>query len=157
MQGIEFKPEYVQRLPAGLSVDALIRQLAKPLVTDGQVVDDFADHVLAREETFPTGLPTEPVGVAIPHTDHRHVRRNAIGLGILPEPVNFADMGGGPEPVPVRVVFLLALGESNKQLNVLGWITDLIQDGDFMQELLAMNDEDVYRSILDKMTKRGEV
>ncbi len=157
MQGIEFKSEYVQHLPAGISVDALIRQLAQPLIADGQVAEDFADHVLAREQTFPTGLPTEPVGVAIPHTDHRHVRRNAFGLGILPEPVTFADMGGEPDPVPVRVVFLLALSESNKQLNVLGWIMDLIQDGGFMQQLLAMSNEQIHQAIFDKLNERGEI
>ncbi|WP_410014827.1 PTS sugar transporter subunit IIA [Sodalis sp. RH24] len=157
MQGIEFKSEYVQRIPAGMSVDALIRRLAQPLIADGQVVGDFADHVLAREKKFPTGLPTDPVGVAIPHTDHRYVRRNAFAIGILPEPVAFADMGGEPDPVPVRVVFLLALSESNKQLNVLGWIMDLIQDDGFMQKLFAMSNEQIHQAILDKLNERGEI
>ncbi|MDI5829446.1 PTS sugar transporter subunit IIA, partial [Salmonella enterica subsp. enterica serovar Kentucky] len=40
-----------------------------------------------------------------------------------------------------------ALGESNKQLNVLGWIMDVIQDEDFMQQLLVMNDDEIYQSI----------
>lgn len=84
------------------------------------MVPDFADHVLKREATYPTGLPTEPPCVAIPHTDHKYVRHNAIAVGILPEPVEFADMGGDPDPVHVRVIFLLALSESNKQLNALG-------------------------------------
>ena len=157
MQGIQFKPHFVQHLSDGLSVEQVIRQLAQPLIDEAFVVADFAEHVLAREQDFPTGLPTEPVGVAIPHTDHRHVRQNAISLGILPQPVTFADMGGEPEPVPVRVVFLLALSESNKQLNVLGWIMELIQDSDFMQQLLQLNDQQVYQLITETMTERGEV
>ncbi|WP_337024863.1 MULTISPECIES: PTS sugar transporter subunit IIA [unclassified Pantoea] len=157
MQGIQFKPHFVQHLNEGLSVDQVIRQLAQPLVEEALVVADFAEHVLAREQDFPTGLPTEPVGVAIPHTDHRHVRHNAISIGILPQPVTFADMGGEPEPVPVRVVFLLALSESNKQLNVLGWIMELIQDSDFMQQLLQLNDQEIYQRITETMTERGEV
>lgn len=60
-----------------------------------------------------------------------------LPVGILPEPVEFADMGGDPDPVPVRVIFLLALSESNKQLNALGWIMEMIQDTPFMQALLA--------------------
>lgn len=120
MQGIQFQENYIQRLPAGLSVEQIIRQLAQPLVAAGLVVPDFADHVLEREATYPTGLPTKPPCVAIPHTDHKHVRHNAIAVGILPEPVEFADMGGDPDPVPVRVIFLLALSESNKQLNATG-------------------------------------
>lgn len=32
MQGIQFQENYIQRLPAGLSVEQIIRQLAQPLV-----------------------------------------------------------------------------------------------------------------------------
>ena len=60
MQGIQFQENYIQRLPAGLSVEQIIRQLAQPLVAAELVVPDFADHVLKREATYPTGLPTEP-------------------------------------------------------------------------------------------------
>lgn len=59
MQGIQFQENYIQRLPAGLSVEQIIRQLAQPLVAAELVVPDFADHVLKREATYPTGLPTE--------------------------------------------------------------------------------------------------
>lgn len=65
MQGIQFQENFIQRLPAGLSVEQIIRQLAQPLVTAELVVPDFADHVLEREATYPTGLPTEPPCVAI--------------------------------------------------------------------------------------------
>ncbi len=55
MQGIQFQENYIQRLPAGLSVEQIIRQLAQPLVAAELVVPDFADHVLKREATYPTG------------------------------------------------------------------------------------------------------
>lgn len=157
MQDIYFRRHFVQHLPQGLTPEALIPLLAAPLIADGMVVEDFAHHVIAREATFPTGLAVDPVGVAIPHTDHKHVHRNAISVGILSEPVMFEDMGGEPEPVPVRVIFMLALGESNKQLNVLGWIMELIQDADFMQKLLIMEDEEIYQSILARMAERSEL
>lgn len=32
MQGIHFQENYIQRLPAGLSIEQIIRQLAQPLV-----------------------------------------------------------------------------------------------------------------------------
>ncbi|MBB1200973.1 PTS sugar transporter subunit IIA [Enterobacteriaceae bacterium 89] len=157
MQDIHFRTHYVRHFTKGTTQHEIIRMLASPLVNDGMVVSDFAEHVIAREGNFPTGLAVEPVGVAIPHTDHKHVRNNAISVGILAEPVNFEEMGGEPEPVAARVVFLLALGESNKQLNVLGWIMELIQDQHFMQQLLVMNDEEIYQSIYTKLTGRGEL
>ncbi|KYE80199.1 PTS sugar transporter subunit IIA, partial [Salmonella enterica] len=76
---------------------------ASPLINDGMVVSDFADLVITRDQNFPSCLPVEPVGGAIPHTDHKYVRQYAISVGILAEPVIFEDMGGEPDPVPVRV------------------------------------------------------
>ncbi|VYU65744.1 PTS sugar transporter subunit IIA [Metakosakonia massiliensis] len=157
MHDINFRRHYVRHIPKGMTQSDIIRALASPLANDGMVVFDFADHVIAREKNFPTGLPVEPVGVAIPHTDHKHVHQNAISIGILAEPVSFEEMGGEPEPVPVRVIFMLALGESNKQLNVLGWIMDVIQDEGFMQQLLVMNDDEIYQSINSRLSERGEL
>lgn len=156
MQDISFERQYVQHLQEGLTTEAIIHQLAKPLIGDGRVVAEFAHHVVAREANFPTGLAVEPVGVAIPHTDHQYVLHNAISVGVLPSPVMFEDLGGEPEAVPVRVVFMLALGESNKQLNVLGWVIDLIQDSEYMQQLLIMSNEEIYQSISTRIMERGE-
>lgn len=157
MQDIHFRRHYVQHLPQGASQQVLIHQLAAPLIADGMVVPEFANHVIAREATFPTGLPVEPVGVAIPHTDHKYVYQNAISIGVLSQPVLFEDMGGEADPVAVQVIFMLALGESNKQLNVLGWIMEMIQDSEFMQKLLTMDDEEIYKSVLVKLAERGEL
>lgn len=85
MQDINFRRHYVRHLPKEVSQQDIIRTLANPLINDGMVVSDFADHVIEREKSFPTGLAVEPVGVAIPHTDHQHVRQNAISIGILAE------------------------------------------------------------------------
>lgn len=157
MYEIEFKQKYIQLLPAGLRTGEIIYQLAQPLVDDDLVVSNFAEHVLKREENFPTGLPTQPIGVAIPHTDHKYVHRNAIAMGILSEPVLFEDMGGESESVPVRIIFMLALSESNKQLNALGWIMEMIQDSTFMESLLNMKIADIYSAVSQKMTERGEI
>src|SRR5579862_6898362 len=50
------------------ATDAL-RQAAALLARVAAVTDDYADAVIAREADYPTGLPTEPVGVALPHAD----------------------------------------------------------------------------------------
>lgn len=52
---------------------------------------------------------------------------------------------------------MFVLGESNKQFNVLGWIMDVIQDEDFMQQLLVMNDDEIYQLIYICIFERGEV
>nr|6MTO_T Chain T, VRC42 epitope T117-F scaffold [Human immunodeficiency virus 1]6MTQ_T Chain T, VRC42 epitope T117-F scaffold [Human immunodeficiency virus 1] len=152
-QGIHFRRHYVRHLPKEVSQNDIIKALASPLINDGMVVSDFADHVITREQNFPTGLPVEPVGVAIPHTDSKYVRQNAISVGILAEPVNFEDAGGEPDPVPVRVVFMLALGNWFDITKWLWYIKAVIQDEDFMQQLLVMNDDEIYQSIYTRISE----
>jgi len=59
----------------------------------GYVSEEFAEDVWEREKIFPTGLPTQPFGVAIPHADPDHVKQSAVCLGILNSPVFFNQMG----------------------------------------------------------------
>ncbi|HBC5611406.1 TPA: PTS sugar transporter subunit IIA, partial [Klebsiella oxytoca] len=55
MQDINFRRHYVRHLPKEVSQQDIIRTLASPLINDGMVVSDFADHVIEREKSFPTG------------------------------------------------------------------------------------------------------
>ena len=55
------------------------------------------------------------------------------------------------------MIFLLALSESNKQLNALGWIMEMIQDTPFMRALLTMETTEIHTVILNKMNERGEI
>uniref|UniRef100_UPI0032D6DBAC 10E8 EPITOPE SCAFFOLD B055 n=1 Tax=synthetic construct TaxID=32630 RepID=UPI0032D6DBAC len=134
-----------------VSQEDIIRALAEPLIDDGMVEKEFADHVIEREKQTPTGLQAEPVGVAIPHTMGEYVRENAISVGILTKPVNFTGWYQSEEPVPVRVVFMLAIRNWFDITNVLNWIKRVIQDRDFMRRLLTMNDEEIYEEIYKKI------
>ena len=74
------------------TVDAqdAIRKLTAILVETGHVMPEFAEDVWKREVSFPTGLPTQPLAVAIPHADPDHVKRSAVCVGILNSPIQFA-------------------------------------------------------------------
>src|SRR5688572_13356611 len=80
-----------------------ILTLAALLRDGGYVKDSFGAAVLAREDVFPTGLPTQPVGVAIPHTDVEHVNNSALAVGILSQPVVFMEMGSFDGQVDVEI------------------------------------------------------
>ena len=131
----------------------IFEQLAKPLYD--LVNEGFLEGVRRREQNFPTGLPTEPFGVAIPHTDPEYVKQNAISVGVLRHPVTFTVMGTDDETTDVRVVFLLALNESQKQLNILKSITELIRDAKQLEKLLSCDSTEIYK-ILDSKLK-GEI
>jgi PTS system galactitol-specific IIA component len=114
----------------------VIHRLTAALVESGHVTPGFAEDVWKREQTFPTGLPTQPLAVAIPHADPDHVNQSAVGIGILESPVRFAQMGtDGSTLLDVRLVFLLAIKEREKQVDMIQQLVTLIQTGSLLEGL----------------------
>lgn len=137
-------------------VDASTREevfkiLAQPLYEAGFVRAGFLEGVEEREKNFPTGLPTVPFGVAIPHTDPQYVKNNAISVGVLKHPVTFTVMGTDDETTEVRLVFLLALNESQKQLNILKNITSIISGENLLGTFLTMTQKEIYEVLKAKL------
>ncbi|WP_316670506.1 PTS sugar transporter subunit IIA [uncultured Propionibacterium sp.] len=114
--------------------------LGGALLADGRVEDDYVAALAERESGYPTGLPV-PGGVAIPHTDASHVRRDTIAIAILTRPVVFHEMGGGPEDlVDVSTVFMLALASAGEHLKVLQKIVKSIQEPEFLETIRSATD-----------------
>ncbi|MCR4265554.1 PTS sugar transporter subunit IIA [Nitratireductor sp. ZSWI3] len=108
--------------------EAVIRLLAEKLRRDGYVKDSFADAVVAREASMPTGLPLgRAVNVAVPHTDPEHVLKPGIALATLARPVAFANMEDPDEAVDVGLIFLMALNDKDRQIEMLQQIMETIQ------------------------------
>jgi len=113
-----------------------IRKLTAHLVESGDVTPEFADDVWKREETFPTGLPTQPLAVAMPHADPDHVLRSSVAIGVLKSPVTFAQMGtDGSTVLDVHMVFLLAIKEKEKQVEMIQQLVRLIQSPNLLSGL----------------------
>lgn len=118
-----------------------IQQLTVPLVESGDVTVEFAMDVWKREVTFPTGLPTQPLAVAIPHADPDHVNRSAVCVGVLKAPVRFAQMGtDGSTILEVRIIFLLAIKEKEKQVDMIQQLITLIQSPSLLEGLPKTKD-----------------
>jgi galactitol PTS system EIIA component len=121
----------------------IIQQLSSLLVQSGCVVEGFADDVWRREQLFPTGLPTTPHGVAIPHADPDHVLKPSIAIGILNQPVLFDQMASEhAEKVYVWVVFLMAITDKEKQITTLQEIIDLVKKPGMIENLLSAKKAD---------------
>ena len=119
----------------------VIYKLTAALVESGQVSPAFGEDTWAREQSFPTGLPTQPLAVAIPHADPDHVERSSVAIGILTSPVRFAQMGtDGTTMLDVRIVFLLAIKEREKQVEMIQQLVTLIQTGSLLEGLAGAKD-----------------
>ena len=118
------------------------------LQDQGYVHDSFIDAVLEREKIFATGLPTPEIQVAIPHADVEHVKRSAIAVGILADPVTFGEMGSQDGTVDVQIACCLAVKESESLVSLLQNLVGIFQDTDFLHQLLEQdNPEEVAELI----------
>lgn len=144
-------------ITAGLaaeSAEQAIRTLAGMLRKQGAVEAGFAEDVLAREEKFPTGLPTQPFAVAIPHADPDHILSSAIAVATLEQPVAFGRMGGSASAtVDARVVFLLAIKETEAQVVLIQQLMQLLQNSALLDNLIEAGDSEQVMDIL----RRGAV
>ncbi len=131
------------------SREAVIRLLAEKLQAAGYVKDSFADAVLAREASMPTGLPLgHAVNVAVPHTDPEHVLKPGIALATLKKPVAFANMEDPDEPVEVGLVFLMALNDKDRQIEMLQEIMATIQSEEAIAGLMQASSVDDVAAVL---------
>lgn len=113
--------------------EEVIRSLIALLEQGGHVKESFLEAVLEREHSFPTGLPTGEIGVAIPHGDSVHVLRSAVAVGVLAQPVKFHQMGDPETLLDVDVVMVLAIHDPKAVVPFLQKACTIFQD----QELLA--------------------
>lgn len=112
-----------------------INVLAARLYRSGYVKETFGPAVLLREKSFPTGLPTEPVGVAIPHTDSEHVNTSALAVGVLTYPVPFQEMGSLETEVEVRIISMMAICDPKSVMPILRTLALAYQDREFLTTL----------------------
>lgn len=145
-------------LEANTQTEAL-EKLAARLFEVGYVKETYAKAILEREKVFPTGLPTEGYGVAIPHTDVEHVIKPAIALGILQKPVKFNLMGDldPNNQVDVQILFMLAIKEPHMQLKLLQDIMEIIQDSELLNKMVKAEDVETLIQATEQYVKEKGV
>lgn len=117
-----------------------------PLIERGFARKEYLPAVIEREETSPTGLPTRPIGVAMPHADSEFVRRTGIAVGVLEQPVSFRVMGSPDQGVEVSIVFLIAMKDPENQVLVLQHLCELFQSSDLLEAVrLSREQEEISR------------
>jgi PTS system galactitol-specific IIA component len=105
-----------------------IKLLGAMMAKEGFVEEAYWEDVYKREQTFPTGLPTQPVAIAIPHADPDRVIKSGIAIAVFDKPVKFRLMGSNePDELDVPVVFMLALKDFKQQTAVIRDLLTLIQ------------------------------
>jgi PTS system galactitol-specific IIA component len=133
-----------------------IDQLGELLLKKGFVKDTYTQAVKDREKIYPTGLSTNGVGVAIPHTDAVHVNAPAVAIGTLKQPVLFHLMGDDELKVEVQLIFQLAINDPSEQLEMLQSLVGLFSDGELLKNIQQSEDPKKTISLIREAVSAGQ-
>lgn len=126
-----------------------LEAMSKVMVEKGFVKESYIEAVQEREKVFPTGLPMEAFGVAIPHTDSIHVNKKAVMCGIMEKPVEFVVMGNDEERVQVEVIFMLAILKPDDQIAMLAQLVETCQNVSVLETIREAKDTEAITKIMD--------
>ena len=145
---------------AGLSVaghEELLLSLGNAAHEAGYVKGSFGKALLEREARYPTGLHSEVMNFAIPHTDAEHVIRPGVIVAKLEKPVPFKEMGTMDQTVDADYVFLLLLNNNGAQIDLLQGLMALCSDEQMACQLNeAVEAHDIYMAITSYMRQREQ-
>lgn len=118
------------------------------LFKHGYVKDTYTESVLERERNYPTGLPTEPVFVAIPHTGSEHVIKSMFCLMVFNKPVLFHQMGSKDEMIPAEIMLMLAIDGGEKHLEFLSGIMGIFSESSVLERIETAKSKEEICDIL---------
>lgn len=138
------------------SPNEVFELLGQRFIDLGYSEADYVDALKEREAQFPTGLDIMGFGVAIPHTDAGHVRKETVGIATLQHPVRFIQMGSVDTEVMVHVVFMLGIRDPKSHIQKLQRILRIIQDDSVLSDIkLAKDSDEIIRLIKQKEIEIG--
>lgn len=121
--------------------ETILRILGDAMIKEEYAEEGYVEALIKREQEFPTGLVIQEIGIAIPHTDARYVKKEGIALAVLKNPVNFYRMGREEEMIKVQLVFMLAIENPESHLNYLQRILGIIRDTDVLKKLMKAKEK----------------
>ncbi|KKI91849.1 hypothetical protein WQ54_12835 [Bacillus sp. SA1-12] len=128
-----------------------LKILSDSLLEQGFIHDDFYKSLINREKNFPTGLESFDSGIAIPHTDPKHVKQDSIAVAVLDKPITFQNMVDKSMSIEVKIIFLLGLSQSTKHLNILRQIMELIKEQGSLEEISTMSKSHLYSHLVENL------
>jgi PTS system galactitol-specific IIA component len=148
LEGLDIRVENILVHAKADSREEIIRQLGSLLLEHGLVKDTFVQAVLDREKAYPTGLQTNILGFAIPHTDTEHVNSPALAIATLSQPVVFQAMGDPETSVSVQVVMMLAISDPKAVVHILRKVISILEDSEALTGLLGASSREEIKQIV---------
>lgn len=139
------------------SAEDFIRKMSSYLESEGMVLPTYVDAVLNREKVFPTGLPTIPFPVAIPHGDPEHVIKPCIVVAKPTQAIEFGEMGSLDHTVMAHYIFMLVIKKAEDQIVLLQSMIDMFMNEEAMNRLdEAKTKAEMIEVLSSYLHKKGE-
>lgn len=130
--------------------DDLYAYLANDLQQEGYVKVTFLDALKTREANFPTGIVSHDYNIALPHVDAEHVKKNALIIVILNEPIKFNRMDKLDEVIDVKVIFMLLIKDVKYHMQAISDLTKLWFNNEFMTSVLTVKSNPEFIELVRK-------
>ena len=125
-----------------------IRANGQPLKREGYIEDEYIDAVIACVEKYGPYIVIAP-NIAMPHSTEGApgVLKTGIGFMKVEEPVHFDPED--PEK-DARLFFMLASNDSEKHMNNIMQLADMLSDDNLVTDLLAVKNDEDLKAVADK-------
>lgn len=131
--------------------ESLFRQVNTLLCRKDIVNDTYLQALINREENNPTAMQLETMGVAIPHVDVEHVKREQLVVVTCPEGIEFKQAEDPDEVMTVHVVFFLLLKEKDAHIDFLMKLIGLFRQTEKMDAILSTHSPDEVKKFLEEV------
>lgn len=129
----------------GATEEAVFEKVAAQLRDLGFVNEGYLRGITAREQKFPTGLITQHVNIALPHSDPEYVEKPFVYIARLKNEVKVKQMGDSQE-MGVKNLFLLGIKDPKGQVGLLQAFMELFMQEEFVTRFINAQDEtDIYQ------------
>lgn len=119
-----------------------LKYISHTLHEKGIVKESHLEALLARENSFPTGIALEGYAVAIPHCEAEHANEPAIMLIRLDQPIAF-NRADEDSTIDISIILALVVTDPKDQLSLLRALFSNLQNKTFYQSLLNSSQDDI--------------
>lgn len=147
-RGMLLKRELIRVGVEARDAEEALKTVAQGFVDQGYALPSFPQAVADREVLYATGLPAAGMDVAIPHADRVHVRKEALGIATVREPVAFKMMGSPTTVLHPKILFMLAVSEPHAQIDALQQLMALLRDAELLAACYACDNADAVYELM---------
>lgn len=118
--------------------------VTKQLIKEDMVTVDYLEAITKREALFPTGLRTQHLNIALPHSDPNYINTPFVFVARLEQPIVFQQMGDNQE-ILVTDCFFLGITNGKEQVGLLQAFMNLFMNKVFVTDyMMCHQKKEVY-------------